>query len=167
MYLYSSQYLHNIYTCQLMFFKDFKMPKDKVLSTKTFIISHLVILMLALGFFAGLYYILYPERFKKAVMEYNPVTREPISLFLEITSPEDDILVNDGNLIISGKTGPEAAVVISSNQSDAGLQADKYGQFSKVFPLILGANIIEITSFDPEGNSKTVTKSVYYQEEKI
>lgn len=150
-----------------MVFKDFKMPKDKVLSTKTFVVSHLLILVLALSFFGGLYYILYEDRFKESLPDYNPVTREPVSLFLDISTPEDDILVHDGNLIISGKTGPEYAVIISSSLADVGLQSGKDGQFSKVFPLSLGANIIEIVSFDPEGNSKSVIKSIYYSEEKI
>ena len=144
------------------------MPKDRVLSTKTFVVSHLLILILALGFFGGLYYILYQDKFKaSAIPGYNPVTKEPVSLFLEIKSPEDDILVIDPNLIISGQTRPDATVIISSNLTDVGMQAGNDGQFSKVFPLIIGANIIEITAFDLEGNSKTVTKSVYFNEEKI
>lgn len=145
-------------------FKDFKMPKDKVLSTKTFILSHLTLLTIALIFFAGLYYILYPERFSPVDQNYNPVTKEPVSLFLEISSPEDDILVNDPNLVISGSTGPNIAVIISNNQTDTALQSGKNGDFSKVFTLTPGANTIEIHAFDEEGNSKSATKSVYYEE---
>lgn len=145
-------------------FKKLKMPKDKVLSTKTFIFSHLTLLIIALIFFAGLYYILYPERFKPADPNYNPVTKEPVSLFLEITSPEDDILVNDASLVVSGKTGPNSAVVISNNFEDAGLQSDKNGEFSRVFTLSPGANVLEISVYDAEGNSKSVTKSVYFEE---
>lgn len=143
------------------------MPKDKILSTKTFIFSHLVLLLLALVFFGGLYYVLYPEKFNAAVDVYMPVTREPVSLFLEVTSPEDDTLVSDENLIISGKTGPDVAIIISSNQTDAALQSDKNGQFSKVFSLAPGPNIIEISVFDSEGNMKNAVKSVYFSGEKI
>lgn len=143
------------------------MPKDIVLSTKTFVLSHLTLLLVALTFFGGLYYILYPERFQAALPQYNPVTKEPISLFLEIGSPGDDTLVYDNTLVISGKTGPNAAVIISGNQSDVAMQANKNGEFSKVFPLNPGANIIEINAFDSEGNSKSVTKLVFYSEEKI
>lgn len=143
------------------------MPKDIVLSTKTFVISHLTLLILALAFFGGLYYILYPERFQAAITEYNPVTKEPISLFLEISSPEDEILVSDPNLIISGKTGPNISVIISSVSNDAALQSGKDGQFSTVFPLNSGPNIVEINAYDLEGNHKTTTKTIYYSEEKI
>ncbi len=140
---------------------------DKVLSTKTFILSHLTILILALAFFGGLYYILYPERFATSVAEYVPITKEPVSLFLEISSPEDDVLVTDGSLVISGKTGPDASVIISSQATDAALQANSNGEFSKVFTLSPGANIIEINVYDTEGNSKSITKSVFYSEEEI
>lgn len=150
-----------------MQFGKFKMPKDRVLSTKTFVVSHLIILILALAFFGGLYYILYLDKFIKDDFSYTPVTKEPVSLFLEITAPEDDILVTDGNLIVSGKTRPDVAIIISSNNTDIGLQAGKDGQFSRVFPLTTGPNIIEIVAFDQEGNSKSITKSVFFSEEKI
>lgn len=139
------------------------MPKDVVLSTKTFILSHLTLLIIALIFFGGLYYILYPERFSPNNPDYNPVTKEPVSLFLEITSPEDDILVNDPNLVISGETSPNTAIIISGSNVDTALQSGKNGDFSKVFSLSPGPNIIEINAFDDEGNFKSVTKSVYYQ----
>lgn len=144
-----------------------RMPKDVVLSTKTFIISHIAILLSGLIFFGGLYYILYQEKFQPAVIEYNPVTKEPVSLFLEVTAPEDEILVYEDNIIISGKTGPECAVIISSQNNDAGLQSNKDGEFNKIFQLTPGPNIIEITAFDPEGKSKSVIRSVYYSKEKL
>jgi hypothetical protein len=146
---------------------NFKMPRDRVLSTKTFLISHLIILIAALAFFGGLYYFLYPEKFQNTLTEYNPVTKNSVSLFLEISTPEDDILVNDGSIVISGKTGPNTTIIILSLTNDTGLQSNDEGEFSKVFPLTEGANIIEITAFDLEGNSKTVVKSIYYSEEKI
>lgn len=143
------------------------MPHDVVLSTRTFIISHIAILLSALLFFGGLYFILYQDKFQPSLLQYNPVTREPVSLFLEIANPEDDILVYEDNLLISGKTGPKFPVIISGSGNDVGLQSGKDGQFSKILNLSPGANIIEITAFDPQGNSKTVTKSVYYSKEKL
>jgi len=144
-----------------------KMPKDFALSTKIFIISHIAILLSGLFFFGGLYYILYQEKFQTVPVEYNPVTKEPVSLFLEVSSPEDEVLVYEDNIIISGTTGSDATVIISSQDHDIGLQASKDGEFNKVFQLSPGANIIEITVFDSEGSSKTVTRSAYYSDEKI
>ncbi len=143
------------------------MPSDVVLSTKTFIISHTAILLIALLFFAGLYYILYQDKFQAGGISYNPVTKEPVALFLEIGTPEDDILAHEDNVLVTGKTGSGDTVIISSNSFDSGLQASKDGQFSKVIDLAEGPNLIEITAFDNEGNSKTVTKSVYFSKEKL
>lgn len=144
-----------------------KMPSDVVLSTKTFIISHLAILFTALIYFGGLYYVLYQDRFQPQATSYIPVTREPVSLFLEISNPEDNVLVYEDNILISGKTGPNYPVIISGGEGDTGLQSGKDGQFSKVINLSLGANIVNITVFDPQGNSKSQTKSIYYSEEKL
>lgn len=144
-----------------------KLPKDVVLSTKTFVISHIVILTLGLIFFGGLYYILYQDKFQPALLNYIPVTREPVSLFLEVSSPEDEIMVTGDSLLISGKTGPDFTVIISDNDTEAGLQSGKDGGFSKVITLDEGANIVEITAFDTEGNKKTVTRAIYYSKEKL
>lgn len=143
------------------------MPKDVVLSTKTFILSHLVILIVSLSFFGGLYYILYQDKFQTLPQAYNPVTKEPTSFILEISSPDDDMLVNDASIVISGTTGPDTAVIITSAQNSSGLQSGRDGQFSKVFPLSEGPNIVTITAFDHEGNTKSITKSIYYSKEKI
>jgi hypothetical protein len=144
-----------------------KLPRDIVLSTKAFILSHIAILTAGLIFFGGLYYLLYQDKFQPAFMQYNPVTREPVSLFLEVSAPEDEILVYEDNLLVSGKTGPDFAVLVSGKDTDAGFQSGKDGGFSKVVNLSEGANLIEITAFDLEGNSKTVTRSVYYTKEKL
>lgn len=152
--LKASQDTSNIYPLM-------NMPKDKILSKKTFIISHIIILLSALFFFGGLYYILYQDKFQSLPINYNPVTREPVSLFLDIANPEDEILVYDSNLIVSGKTGPNFSVIISGINTDSGLQSGKDGEFSKVLSLDPGANIILVTAFDPEGNSKSIARSVY------
>ncbi len=143
------------------------LPKDKVLSAKVFIISNLAILIFGLLFFAGLYYILYDFKFKQESQPYQPVTKEPTSFILEVGSPEDEILIFEDNIVVSGKTGPDSAVIISNQVNDAGLQADKNGQFSKVFPVAVGANLVEITAIDKDGSTRTVTKSIYYSQEEI
>lgn len=148
-------------------YTNWKMPKDIVLSNKTFVISHATILILALLFFAGLYYILYQDKFQPNFASYTPVTKEPVSLFLEVSNPEDDTLVYDDNIIISGKTSPDLAVIITTNNTQAGLQSGKDGEFSKVLSLSPGVNLIEVTAFDAEGNTKSVTKSVFYSENKL
>ncbi len=141
------------------------------ISVKTFIVSHLIILIAGLVFLGGLYYILnegnLPFFNSHNLNNYTPVTSEPISFNLEVTNPEDDLLTFDKNIVISGKTAPEATVIISGNNFDTGSPASQKGDFSEVVTLTTGPNIIKITAFDESGNSKTVLKNVYYSEEKI
>lgn len=144
-----------------------KLPQDFVLSTKAFIISHTIILLSALLFFGGLYYILYQDKFTATPLNYIPVTKKPVSLFLEVGTPEDEILVYEDNVLVTGRTGPDSPVIISTQTQDTGFQSGRDGQFSKIIELSEGPNDIKITAFDDEGNLKTVIKQVFYSEEEL
>ena len=141
---------------------------NKVLSTKTFIISHLALLVLSLIFLGGFYYILNADQFNNTpIKDYLPVTTKPVSFNLDITNPDDELLVFDKSLVISGKTSPRASIIISFADQNSGLQADGNGEFSKVVVLNKGANEILIAAFDSSGNTKTVSRTIYYSEEKL
>lgn len=137
------------------------------LSFSQFLLSQILILILGLAFLGGLYYILNPDSFKKIDKYGGPVTTAPISLYLEVNNPEDDSLVFDQSIIVSGKTTANATVVLSSSDFDLAMEANSFGEFSKVFPLSIGVNSIQITVFDSAGNSKSTVRNVYYSEEKI
>ncbi len=141
---------------------------NKVLSLKAFILSNLIILILSLIFLAGFYYILNSDQFKASpIKSYLPVTNKPISLNLDITNPDDELLVFDKSQVISGKTAPKATVIISIANINQGMQADTNGEFSKVIVLNKGLNEITIGVFDNSGNSKTVSRTIYYSEDKL
>ena len=139
-----------------------------ILSTKQFILSNLTILILSLIFLGGLYFVLYSDKFNDTLIkQYLPVTTKPISFNLDITNPDDELLVFDKSQVISGKTGPRTNVIISLSEQNIGLQANGNGEFSKVIVLSKGLNEITIAAFDSEGNSKTVSRTIYYSEEKL
>lgn len=138
--------------------------RDRELSFKTFLISHLGILILGLIFLGSLYYILYFDRSPLNLKNYDPVTREPISFDLEISNPEDNSLVFDPNIIISGKTDPKSTVLISNNQKDTGVEADQDGSFTKVITLTPGVNYLSISAFERKGSIKTKKLTVFYSE---
>lgn len=95
------------------------------------------------------------------------VTTQPLSLNLDLNSPEDEILVNDKSVLVSGKTLPNASVLITDESKETATTADDKGDFSKVVTLDDGLNHLVITSFDSEGDSKTVNKTIYYSEDKL
>lgn len=141
--------------------------RDRELTFKTFLISHLGILAASLLFLGGLYYILYFDRDPLNLKNYDPVTKEGVSFDLEVSSPEDNSLVFDPSIVISGKTDPKSTVLVSNNQKDLGLEADKDGNFTKVVTLAPGVNYLSINAFNPEGGIKLKKLTVYYSEESL
>ncbi|OGE35914.1 hypothetical protein A3E66_01300 [Candidatus Daviesbacteria bacterium RIFCSPHIGHO2_12_FULL_37_16] len=139
---------------------------DKEISTKTFILSHFFLLLISLLAIVGLYYYLYGDA-SDDWKNMAPLTQAPKSLTLEVNNPDDDSLVFDKNLVISGKTMPGAVLIVTINGADLGFESNKKGDFSKIVTLTSGANTFTITALDSRGGSKTVEKVVYYSEEKI
>ncbi len=137
------------------------------LSTKTFIFSIFLILILGLSSIYGLHYFINLDQYKNTSSEYNPVTQEPISFNLNVSTPEDNTLTFDKNIVISGKTSPDTTVIISVNDQNLGFDTGAKEDFSKILTLSEGENIINVSAFDPQGNTKTEIRSVFYSQEKI
>ncbi len=149
---------------------------NKKLSFKAFLFYQAVIFTFSLIFLGGMYYLLNDGRFpcceKKDLLTsrwalQGPLTKEPSSFNLEINNPDDNTVVFEGTVSVSGKTAPKATVIISSGARDIGLNADSKGEFSKVIDLSSGPNTLTITAFDSSGNSTNETRFIYYSEEKL
>lgn len=141
------------------------------METHHFIFSQLGILIAALLFLGGMYWVLNSDDFRTQVVDkYLPVTVKQASFGLELNSPDDELLIFSNSVLISGKTGAKASVIIAvagnTDHFDA-VQADNEVKFQRTVMLSPGLNSIEISSFDGGNNSKTVTRSVYYSEEKL
>lgn len=141
--------------------------KDREISFKTFLLSHLGILLAGLAFI-GFFYFLVGDRYDGLNVErYDPVTKEPSSFSLDINNLDDNLLTFDENIVISGKTDPNTTVLITSNETDLGLESDSKGNFTKVINLAEGPNLVTVTAFDSKGNVKTINRSVYYSKESL
>lgn len=155
----------------LMAQKILKSIWEKELSFQAFILSHLLILAFGLGVLGWLYYMLYdiklPFAPKSAFESYQPVTTTPISFNLDLNNPDEDSLVFDKSIVISGKTSPQASVIVSVDDKDTALQSNSNGDFSKVVVLSSGLNRVRVDAFDSQGNTKEVTRLVYFSEEKL
>lgn len=96
------------------------------------------------------------------------VTAPTASFAFTLNTPDDDSLVYDKGLVVSGKTQAYAAVVISTDDDqDTGLQADKEGNFSQVITLSPGLTHLEVSAFDKDGNTKKFYRTVYYSTQKL
>jgi hypothetical protein len=139
---------------------------NKRLSAKSFFISNLIILILAVGLLIGLYQFLNKD-FSTNLQNYLPVTKKSSSFDLNIDNPEDNSIVSGKSVIVSGNTTPGVTVLISTEDNDIGVEADTKGNFSKIITLTKGLNIIIVKAFDETGNDKTLYRTVYFTEEKI
>jgi hypothetical protein len=135
----------------------------------------LLLIALVLGLGVGAYYYYQSTLTNNSLLgflgkpesTYTPITKENLSLNLEITNPDDEMLVYDKTIIVSGKTNANARLVVNNGKTYTALQANDQGEFSKVVDLNLGTNQIVIYAFDEQGNTKTETRTIYYSEEKI
>lgn len=86
-------------------------------------------------------------------------------LFLTIDSPKDEEVVSNRNLQISGKTVPDAKIVILTADNEEAAVPSKDGSFSTGINLSTGENIIEISATSPNGEIVKVKRVVSYSTE--
>lgn len=140
----------------------------KKLTKKQFIISQLVIFIVALIFLGGLYYILniqYPQ--PKERFSQGPVTTEPKTLRIDLDQPDEDALFFKPEIIISGKTGPNLEVLITTESKDLVIKSKSDGKFSTVLELEEGSNKITAVVFDAGGDFRSQERNVYFSKERI
>lgn len=144
------------------------MELTKKISSKHFILSHLLILIIGLIFLGGLYYILNIQ-YQKSISPFSngPVTSKPKSFTLTLNQPEDEALVFNNQILVSGKSAPFLQVLISTNSLDQVVEAKADGSFSYTLNLEEGVNNIKVAAFDKTGDTREIERVVYFSEEKI
>jgi hypothetical protein len=101
----------------------------------------------------------------KTITIDQPSPSPSSNLFLTIDSPQDEIVVDERNLKISGKTIPEAKIIIITSNTQETATPSKDGSFSTDINLVNDENIIKIVSMAPNGETVKVTKVVSYSTE--
>lgn len=141
----------------------------KKISTKAFILSQLVLLILGLTFIFFIYYKINIEYQIERTQTFGkgPVTTAPKSLTLETSSPEDNTLTFQASLIVAGSTSPNIPVLITNGEQSVVIESQLDGSFSTVINLSEGVNQIKIAVFSSLGDQRTQEKIVYYSKEKI
>ena len=140
------------------------------LTTREFIFSQILILVSGLIFLGVLYYIVYidsPSQTQNSFFIGGPVTKEPASLMLELTTPDDDLLVFQEDLEISGSSLPNSYILVTSASANLVIKSKSDGSFSSDFELNEGVNEIKIIVFDQNGDQKMLERTVYYSKEKL
>lgn len=138
------------------------------LTTKQFVISQLLILIVSLGFLFGLYYIVniqYQTPYKPFLA--GPVTTPPKTLRLDLDHPDEDSLTFQNAILVSGRTNPQKEVLIFTDSQNLVVQSKKDGSFSVSLDLDEGENRITAVVFDSTGDLRSSDRTVYYSKEKI
>lgn len=130
--------------------------------------SMLLIFLAGAAFLGYNFYILNPNFLDQMnQVPYKPVTVGNRTLYLVVETPEDNSLVYESSIVISGSTNPNSGVVITGMENNDTVTADENGHFSKAVNLVQGLNLIEITTFDNNGNVKSEIRTIYYTSEKL
>lgn len=95
--------------------------------------------------------------------ENTPPPKKNNSEFkITLDKPENDDVVTQDTIGVSGITKPLSWITVSGEDSDYIVQADDQGIFLQDVDLISGVNQIKITAFDPEGNQSIEKVLVVY-----
>lgn len=84
------------------------------------------------------------------------------TIFLSINSPINEIVVSSKTLIISGKTLPQATVIIVTNSDQLVVKPSSQGDFSTTITLENDQNLIRMFALSPNGETVTVQRTVTY-----
>lgn len=137
---------------------------------KFFLIIAFLAALAAFGYYAYQEKLLAPILNQKPKVDLTlvrPVTSKPASLTLDLSNPGENLLVFTSDLLIQGKTLPEATVILSLNDHDQVLNVSAQGHFSQTIKLQEGLNELTVAAFDNQGNGKNEARTIYYSTEKL
>ena len=103
----------------------------------------------------------------ETVMEEEPAPSPISSSFLTLENPQNEAIFSEDEITVSGKTTPNALVVIISPTDEETIEADDKGNFEAKILLEEGDNEISITAYTKDDEEQTESITVYYSEEEI
>lgn len=111
-----------------------------------------------------------PEQKAKpvAVAPNNTPTPTPdTSNLISVATPSDEQVFDKKVITLTGKTSPNATIVVSSDTGDDVVTPAKNGNFSLSHTISDGTSIIEIIAIFANGEEKKVTRTVTFTTEKF
>lgn len=99
------------------------------------------------------------------ILSPTPATNTKSNIFISINQPSDEAVVENKTLQISGKTIPDATIVIITDANQLVLEPTKDGNFSTTITLDNGQNLITIQAIAKNGETVNVKKTITYSTE--
>ena len=107
-----------------------------------------------------------PASKTKTVTLATPTPKPASSnIFLSLDQPKDESVTSNKTITVSGKTIPDAIVVISTETEDQVIKPTNVGSFSATTVILDSTNKIEITAIAPNGEQTTIVRNVSYSAE--
>ncbi len=91
----------------------------------------------------------------------------PVKIFLNISKPTDESVVDTKVVEITGKTKPDATIIILTSLDEKVVAPSADGNFSTTINIDDGQNLIEVTSIAKTGEEIKVIKTVTFSTEKF
>ena len=105
-----------------------------------------------------------PSKLKTIAIVSPAPTTQP-SIFLTIDNPKDEEVTDKKIITVSGKTTPDATVILSSQIADNVINPSSTGSFSTTVTITDGENEIQITAIAPNGEETTLKQTITYSTE--
>lgn len=86
---------------------------------------------------------------------------------LEISEPENNLVVKKNKITVSGKTDPKITLAILAEDYEDILLSDEEGVFSSEVPLTGGANEIKVVAINKNGEKEEKVITIVYTTAKI
>jgi cytoskeletal protein RodZ len=84
---------------------------------------------------------------------------------LTIDSPKEEEVFDKKMITVSGKTSPDATVVVSSEEGDQAVKPASNGNFTLSQSIPTGTTLLHITAIFPSGQEKSVKRTVTFSTE--
>lgn len=108
-----------------------------------------------------------PEKAQSISLK-SPATPTPQSPSqLSILQPQDEEIFSKKTITISGKTSPDATIVVSSPTDDQVVKPTRNGDFSVTHTIGDNSTIITVLSIFPDGREEKLTRTVNYTSEEF
>jgi hypothetical protein len=92
----------------------------------------------------------------------TPTPTEKPKIYLVILNPQNEEVVSNKTLTISGKTAPNATIIVITKIEQQVFQPSSQGNFSTTVTLSSDQNLINIQAILPNGESQKIQRTVTY-----
>ncbi|HKC15028.1 MAG TPA: hypothetical protein VKC89_03665 [Patescibacteria group bacterium] len=139
------------------------MSKEKVILSFVAVTVGLIVAAVAFYFYQGTKEI--PKELQKPISILNPNSTPKPAVTLVIDEPKDESVSNTRVIKVSGKTDPDAMIIVLTDTDESVLNPTITGEFSTTVTIETGANPIQITAIGKNGETNTIERTITYSTE--